>query len=125
MTEKAQGYEKRDIHAGTVAAFLAGLIVLFIFTYATSDWMIHLFRPAGARPGLSPSAEIRARPLPPEPRLQVDPARDLAGLRAQEDSLLNGAGWVDEKTGIAHIPIDQAMSLLERRGLPARKGNEK
>jgi hypothetical protein len=29
-------------------------------------------------------------------------------------------GWVDEKAGTVHIPIDRAMDLIVQRGLPVR-----
>ena len=31
---------------------------------------------------------------------------------------LTGYGWVDEKAGIAHIPIDEAIKIVAARGLP-------
>src|SRR5712692_7832499 len=41
-------------------------------------------------------------------------------LRAQEDATLYHYGWVDEKAGVAHIPIQRAIDLTVERGLPAR-----
>jgi hypothetical protein len=38
-------------------------------------------------------------------------------LMNQEDQL-NSYGWVDEKAGVARIPIDRAMDLLVQRGVP-------
>ena len=29
-------------------------------------------------------------------------------------------GWVDEKAGTVHIPIERAMDLIAQRGLPVR-----
>jgi hypothetical protein len=55
----------------------------------------------------------------PAPRLEADAARTLADLRAREDELLNGIGWVDRPAGIVRIPIDRAMTLVLERGLPA------
>jgi hypothetical protein len=44
----------------------------------------------------------------------VDLRKDLIG----QESQLNSYGWVDEKAGVAHIPIERAMELLVERGLP-------
>lgn len=63
--------------------------------------------------------EARVRHLPPNPRLQSDPFVELDLLRASQDAQLNSYGWVDESTGLAHIPIDKAMDLLVTTGLPA------
>jgi hypothetical protein len=35
-----------------------------------------------------------------------------------QESQLNSYGWVDEKAGVAHIPIKRAMELLAQRGVP-------
>jgi hypothetical protein len=45
-------------------------------------------------------------------------------MRAAEDKILNGYGWVDREHGVARIPIDRAIDLLAQRGLPARPQNE-
>jgi len=62
--------------------------------------------------------EARVQHLPPNPRLQSDPFVELDLLRAAQDAQLNSYGWVDESTGLAHIPIDRAMDLLVANGLP-------
>jgi hypothetical protein len=54
----------------------------------------------------------------PQPRLQVKPGATLAELHAAEESDLNSYGWVDRKSGIARIPINRAIQLLLKRGLP-------
>jgi len=63
--------------------------------------------------------EVRERRLPPEPRLQSDPDGDMLRLRADEDQLLTRPAWIDQGQGTARIPIDLAMEVLARRGLPA------
>ncbi len=116
----ARGYERRDISVRVVGLFLLGLLVsvgvvlllmALLFNYLTA-------REAARDVPLSPLAE--ARPLPPEPRLQVQAREDLKALRAAEDALLNSYGWVDAKAGVVRIPIERAMELLVERGLPAR-----
>lgn len=53
---------------------------------------------------------------PPTPNLQTQPFKDLYMLRQQENEKLLGYGWVDRGTGVAHIPIEDAMRLLVERG---------
>jgi len=57
---------------------------------------------------------------PPEPRLQPDPVMEMNELAAIQEQRLHGYGWVDQKSGVAHIPIERAMELLAQRGLPQR-----
>jgi hypothetical protein len=54
----------------------------------------------------------------PSPRLQADPAGSFAAFKRGELERLNGYGWVDQKKGVAHIPIDRAIEILAERGLP-------
>jgi hypothetical protein len=57
----------------------------------------------------------------PKPTLQPDDVADLARMRADEDELLSTFGWVDQKAGVARIPIDEAMRTIAQQGLPARQ----
>ena len=70
-------------------------------------------------PYVSPLA-TPAGQTPPDPRLQTTPWTDLQQLRAQEVGYLHSYGWIDERTGVARIPIDKAKTLLLQRGLPVR-----
>jgi hypothetical protein len=52
--------------------------------------------------------------------LQVTPERDLAVYQQDQERQLGSYGWVDEKLGIAHVPVERAMDMLLERGVPAR-----
>jgi hypothetical protein len=97
-------YERTDVSSRTVLialpAILAGLLmsallVLWIYPGTTVD---------------------RRLPTPPpgypSPRLQSDPAADMAKLRSAELARLNSAGWDDRANGIGHIPIEDAMRRI-------------
>lgn len=62
--------------------------------------------------------------IPTEPRLQSNPAADLAAERAREQALLSRYVWVDRDAGIARIPVDRAMDILARssRRVPGKPG---
>lgn len=76
------------------------LLVLWLFPGETVDRTMHL-------------------PLPryPAPELQVNPREDLAKFRAARVKWLDSTGWVDKAQGIAHIPIDDAMSEVAAEGI--------
>ena len=63
--------------------------------------------------------------LPAEPRLQTSPRQDLIDFHTQEDVVLNNYGWVDKNAGTVRIPIDEAMRITVRRGLPTRAEDRK
>jgi hypothetical protein len=54
----------------------------------------------------------------PTPRIQADPADELKKTKTEDLGRLNTYGWVDRKAGVAHIPVDRAIEILARKGLP-------
>lgn len=58
--------------------------------------------------------------LPPEPRLQQFPEREMQTYAQSQEERLTTYGWVDEEQGVVHMPIDDAMRLTIERGLPSR-----
>jgi len=117
------GHERRDIDVGAVLRFVWGLFGLILVTLLVT-WAIELAldrRQAALSPKASPLAGEYGPTEPPAPRLQVDPLGDLERLRASEDAILEGYGWVDRRGGIVRIPIEQAMKMLVERP-PAATG---
>lgn len=57
------------------------------------------------------------------PMLEGNEREQLHKFLLDQEKQLNSYGWVDEKTGVAHIPIERAMQLTAQRGLPARPEN--
>jgi hypothetical protein len=57
---------------------------------------------------------------PPAPRLQTQPFKDVWQLKRDQNEKLSSYGWVDQSTGVVHIPIEDAMRVVaERGGVPA------
>jgi hypothetical protein len=48
-----------------------------------------------------------------------DGQNPLAQLHDQQQRWLKGHAWVDREAGIARVPIDRAMEIISRNGLPA------
>jgi hypothetical protein len=104
-------HEGADLHIRNVVKVAA----LLAATLVTSILILMLFfrhmekqypnRSSEAAP-VVPESE-----LPPIPRLQTNPLRDLQAVRAVEDSHLDRYAWIDQERGIAQIPIDRAMVL--------------
>jgi hypothetical protein len=59
----------------------------------------------------------------PEPRLEDDERNQLDGILTEEQDRLYTYGWIDQKAGTVHIPIERAMDLLVQSGLPERSQN--
>lgn len=59
--------------------------------------------------------------LPGGPRPQPTPSSyTIQMLRPGEEQLLHSYGWIDQKAGIARIPVDRAIDIIAARGLPSR-----
>jgi len=58
---------------------------------------------------------------PPEPMLQTSPRTDLQRKLSYENELLHKYSWVDQSRGVVTIPIERAMEIIARRGIPPQK----
>jgi hypothetical protein len=128
-------YEHSDLSAPAILGFLVGLaivglvmhiILVGMFNYLDGYTRVHQ---AATNP-LAPSAAADLRnPTPqvanrfPLPRLETNELDQLNDQRLEEENILSSYGWVDQKAGVAHIPIERAIELLVQRGLPVAPPN--
>jgi hypothetical protein len=119
-TGTPRGHEPDVVPSRTIWVSAIALIVILSLGYfvptALEGWLLE--REARRSTPANPLAATAGRRLPPAPRLQVNPARDMAELRLAEDRILLDYGWVDRQKGIARIPIDRAMAILAAKGRP-------
>jgi len=109
----------------SILLVIAGLVVSMALIFAAAALIVGFFNTARQEPGpyqRPPATEIAGGPQAPD--LQVAPRSDLAQLDAEQMALLNGYAWVDEQAGIARIPIEQAMDLIARQGLPVHEASQ-
>jgi hypothetical protein len=123
------GFEREDLGARPVIGFIISLVIAGVLIYYVI-WGIFYFLDAYNRkneqvraPLVQAESNMRAVEENqvqrfPEPRLEQNERTELEGFRYQEEQRLNSYGWVDQKAGVAHIPIDRAMQLIAERGLP-------
>ena len=128
-----EGFEHQDLKAAGIVYFLLTLVVLTMVSmfvlrglYAYLDRREKATQPA-VNPLVTSVPEDTRHVAPaypqtafPSPRLEEDERGQLNGIRLQQDDTLYSYGWVDEKAGTVHIPIEHAMDLLVQRGLPVR-----
>jgi hypothetical protein len=108
------GHERTDFTSRPIVIFGIGLTIALVIVAALMLGLYNLFAAREARlsPPANPLAAAEAPRLPPEPRLQVHPVRDLRELREAENAILQHYGWVDKSAGIVRMPIDRAIDLL-------------
>jgi hypothetical protein len=120
-------FEARDISATPILKFLAGLGIAVVLSYflcrgvyrgLTGFWDSKYVPPP-------PSRTEKGLVLPPEPMLQgmpghlSDPQRDWRDKLKEDTDANNTLGWVNQQSGIAQIPVADAMKLIVEKGLPA------
>lgn len=125
-------FERQDLGAKGVLWFLLGLacfllVVHFVLTgvYGVLDRYTAEHQPPPNPLITAPRADTRMvapgdAAKFPQPRLETNETTELNEVREHEEQLLNSYGWVDEKAGVARIPIDRAMQLIAQQGLPTR-----
>ena len=120
--EHGGGHEERDVSFRPVIGGLLGLLALLLASFVLMLLVFKFFavREAEYGPPANPLAQKFGRDVPPQPQLQTAPLQDLDALRAQEEAILNGYGWVDRKAGVVRIPVQRALELLAQRGVPTR-----
>lgn len=112
-------HEENVIQLTPVVIFAVVMILVSIATFVTVKIIQHTFDINWAR-SEAPVSSLSQSPMPPTPMLQVSSGQDLIELRAKEQAALTSYRWVDEKNGVVAIPVQEAMALLAKRGLPTR-----
>lgn len=131
-------YERQDLRPSGILYFLLALAFATLFCAFALKGVYALLehRQKSLQPPVSPlvshvPSDTRHVPAGyphatfPDPKLEEDERGQLDGIRMREEQTMYSYGWVDEKAGTVHIPIERAMDLLVQRGLPVRpQGSE-
>jgi hypothetical protein len=115
-------FERGDIDIVQITGFGIGLLIACMVTVFAMWALFEYFqgRENKVNPQNPPAMMSEKPMLPPAPRLQPEPIKELKDLRDNEDTLLNSYGWTDSAKGTVHIPIDQAIDIVAKKGLPVK-----
>ncbi len=119
-------FEGRDIEARSIYGYL---LALGLATAAALLICVYILRftlnfAASSQAPPPPSREAHQRELPPEPRLQgvpghtTDPQQDWRDKLKADTEANQKFAWIDESSGIAQIPVKDAMKVIAEKGLP-------
>jgi len=123
-------FEERDIKVGTIYGYLFALSAAVVVSALICVYILRFTLDFAASTDTPPPPSRDAlgkdyRMMPPEPRLQgvpghqTDPQADLR-KKIQEDSDANEKlEWLDRSSGIAQIPVKDAMKIIAEKGLLA------
>jgi len=125
-------FEARDISISSVLLSLFYLAITVVVSLAICLYFFRFTTKFAAsqdtprpivRQQMSAADELNTS-MPPEPRLQgvpghiSDPQQDMRDKIAADIKANDSYGWVDEKAGIAQIPVKEAMKIIAEKGLP-------
>ena len=122
-------YERQDLSPKAILSFLLGLAVFGLLLHFVLFGAYRFFDAYSRthQPAMNPlvtRAETNPRQVSPDeikqfpqPRLEINERQEIKDFRLKEEQQLNTYGWVDQKTGVVHIPIERAMELIAQRGL--------
>lgn len=120
-------FERTDVRTSPILKFLVSLGIVIVLSYVVTlgiyrglkhFWANDYEQPMPSRLAAGPT-------MPPEPRLQgmpghlVDPQQDLRDKIKADVTENEKLGWVEQNSGIAQIPVSDAMQLIVQKGLPA------
>lgn len=113
-----------EINVRNIVLTGAALVVMALVVHVLMWGLLRGFEKFESRKDvrLTPIEQSSPQQAPPEPRLQSSPNEDLRLMRAQEDELLNQAGWANQQQGSVRVPIDVAIDVITARGVAPLAG---
>jgi hypothetical protein len=123
-------FDSRDVKARTIYIYLAALASAVILSYVVCIFVLRVTTKLAAESD-TPPPPVREEmgkdyvTMPPEPRLQgvpghgTDPQYDLRDKIQKDSEADEKAAWIDQNTGIARIPVEDAMKIIAEKGLQA------
>jgi hypothetical protein len=108
-------YQDQDIAVKPIVYFIIGLTVLTALVVGGMSLFFWKMERQAERADADIPLEMRARNLPPEPRLVVDEKMGLATYLDNARSILDTYGQVDGDT--VRIPIEAAIQHVAEHGI--------
>jgi len=114
------GYETRDANAGGVFKFLAALGIVLAVTGLVCWGLFRYFSVHDVDRAAPDSPFAVTRQLPLGPLLQVNPREDWLKFREGQEKSMETYAWENRAAGTVRVPIEKAMELLVKKGLPVQ-----
>jgi hypothetical protein len=110
-------HQGADFRFPAVVKSVIVFVVVNAILFVTMWWLYRYGRREDMSRDVRPSLVEAKPPIPPEPRLQVNPREDFQEYLRKQQNALTSYGWVSRPEGKVRIPIDRAMQLIvERQG---------
>ena len=113
--KSSPGYETTDISVRPLRIVVLLFVVMLASCLVGTWWMFRYLRKVDSSRDVRRTSLQEPSPIPPEPRLEIDPTQDWITYRHQQEQMLNTYGWVSREQGTVRIPITRAMELVAER----------
>jgi hypothetical protein len=111
------GPETRDADIGLVVKTSLGIFASVALCMVIAAWQMR-FEAAHLPQDEPGNVFTQEGKVPPGPRLQAFPAKDLVEFKKHAANRAESYGWVDKPNGIAHVPVEKAIEMVLKNGLP-------
>lgn len=109
------GYEVHDAKARPLVVATVAVFALIALAFVVIAGLLFV---TGSQPSdTSNVLQENSAQLPPEPRLEQNPNLDGDRIVSEAAQQLEGYGWVAQRDGLAHIPIERSKELLLEKGI--------
>ena len=120
-SDQSPGYETRDLALKPIVYFVVGMILFgALVQVVMTNVMTGFYLPQTNMASPPKFADVmRDTNTPGDPKLQRDTTKDMLDMYAQEDAVLTSYA-VDKKVGTNRIPLNRAVAIVAKKGLPVR-----
>jgi len=101
-----------DVNVRRIFRIAIAFIVVGAAIHLGVWWLFSFYRNVDAQRDVSQTLIKPPPPIPPEPRLEVNPTEDFQTFRRRQQDMLNSYGWTSREDGRVRIPIERAMELV-------------
>ena len=119
--DPSEGHERTDVAARPILIFLVGLVIFGGAVQASMTFVMRGFIAQDTRAPVPPDNILRDTGDITHIPLQQNTTMDMIRMYQEEDQVLESY-YVDPKTKDIRIPLDRAVEVLAKKGLPHRAG---
>jgi hypothetical protein len=115
-------YEAADLTLRPIVTTVIVLAAITLVSYIVVYGLYQYWKNADAQTrtsNLLPIAEGDEQPRTGPLLIEGAEAPDLARMKVEAAKKVDSYGWVDQNTGLAHIPVERAMEIVAEKGLPS------
>lgn len=115
-------HERSDVRVAPLVVFLVILALGCAAAFGLMNLLFGVFDANALSRDLPEHPLAPEHELPPQPRLQQNPPEVMSAFAAEQDQELTTPAWLDRDAGVVRLPVEAALELVLREGLPVREG---